>query len=216
MNILYKGTLPSQMLPISFICSLLAAPVWAAEITYGTDSYNVGDTLTAGDLNAKFNELKESVNDNNYNIGIDGTNIDLNTSDIDALSTQIDNISNSISTLESNYPIVAYSGRFNSSNSPEVFNEINHKLIVTNTGGSNSFIVESNTAIFISIVIADNTGATSGTNSSIGATLTRNISGNEIATIDLSEFESPNDTLYRYRCMSINKTNLVTCTQERY
>lgn len=217
MNIIYRGTLLSQMLSISFIYSLLAAPVWAAEITYETDSYTAGDNLTASDLNAKFNELKEGVNDNNYNISIDGISIDTNTSDIGALSTQVDNISNSISTIESNYPIVAYSGRKNSSSSPAVFNEINHKLVVTYVGGNdNSFIVESNTAIPLSIIIADDTGATSGTNSSIGDTLTRNVSGHKVATIDLSEFENAIDTLYRYRCMSINKTNLVSCTQEKY
>lgn len=38
---------------------------FAGEITYPADSYNTGDTLTADDLNAKFNEIKSAVNNNN-------------------------------------------------------------------------------------------------------------------------------------------------------
>ena len=38
---------------------------FAGEITYPVDSYDTGDTLTADDLNAKFNQIKSAVNDNN-------------------------------------------------------------------------------------------------------------------------------------------------------
>ena len=47
---------------------LLTNQSLAADVTYSDDSYTTGDTLTASDLNAKFNELKGSVNDNDARI----------------------------------------------------------------------------------------------------------------------------------------------------
>jgi hypothetical protein len=63
--------------------NLLASPTRAADVTYPTDAYTSGDTLTAADLNAKFNEIKAGINDNNTKVGS-------NTTAIDALSNQLD------------------------------------------------------------------------------------------------------------------------------
>ena len=54
----------------------------AGELTYPDDSYASGDTLTASDLNAKFNGIKASVNDNNGKIDANTTAISDNASKI--------------------------------------------------------------------------------------------------------------------------------------
>jgi hypothetical protein len=50
-------------------------PVLSGQVTYSDDSYGTGDVLTSSDLNAKFNEIKSAINDNDAkgNTG-DGTN----------------------------------------------------------------------------------------------------------------------------------------------
>ena len=45
-------------------CALLSAPVFSGELTYPDNSFVDGDTLSAADLNAKFNDIKSEVNDN--------------------------------------------------------------------------------------------------------------------------------------------------------
>lgn len=46
----------------------LFSHAYAGEVTYPEDSYSFGNTLTADDLNSKFNEIKAEVNDNNARI----------------------------------------------------------------------------------------------------------------------------------------------------
>lgn len=55
---------------VSIVCCglLFSHQALAGEVTYGDDTYTTGDTLTASDLNAKFNEIKAQVNDNNTNV----------------------------------------------------------------------------------------------------------------------------------------------------
>lgn len=55
----------------SLVLALLystALTVHAGEVTYPDNSYNSGDSLSADSLNAKFNEIKSSINDNDINI----------------------------------------------------------------------------------------------------------------------------------------------------
>lgn len=77
-----KGYSLAQLLIIMLMSSLLASPSRAADVTYATDAYTSGDTLTAADLNAKFNNIKSGVNDNN-------AKADTNTTAIDTLSTRL-------------------------------------------------------------------------------------------------------------------------------
>jgi len=95
-------------------CSFCMSPAISGEITYSDDSYASGDTLTAGDLNAKFNAIKESVNGNDANITTSSSNIETNTVNITANTTDIEgntttiyantnnisSITNSINTLQ--------------------------------------------------------------------------------------------------------------------
>ena len=71
-----------QMLTVITFCSLLAAPAWSAEVTYADDAYSTGDTLTADDLNAKFNEIKAGINDNHSSIKINNAGIEANRTSI--------------------------------------------------------------------------------------------------------------------------------------
>jgi hypothetical protein len=49
---------------------LFALPVMAGDISYPDNSYSTGNILTADDLNAKFNEIKADVNDNDGRISV--------------------------------------------------------------------------------------------------------------------------------------------------
>ena len=54
---------------IAFVLMAFAStPLYAGQVTYANDAYTSGDTLTAAGLNAKFNELKAMINDNNTRI----------------------------------------------------------------------------------------------------------------------------------------------------
>ncbi len=59
LNIYFKRT------AVMLFCAAVITTVSAGEITYPDNSYSSGDTLTASDLNDKFNEIKTDVNDNN-------------------------------------------------------------------------------------------------------------------------------------------------------
>jgi len=63
MKVLQDIKATSKLLTV-VICAIFVIPVYAGQITYPTDSYISGDTLTAADLNAKFNEVKTNVNQN--------------------------------------------------------------------------------------------------------------------------------------------------------
>ena len=53
----------------SVIGAMMVAPsALAGEVTYPDDAFSSGQTLKADDLNSKFNELKEDINDNNGRI----------------------------------------------------------------------------------------------------------------------------------------------------
>lgn len=69
-------------------CLLLVNPVVAGEVTYADDSYTAGDTLTASDLNGKFNQIKSAVNGNNTGVTDNASNISTNASAISALQLQ--------------------------------------------------------------------------------------------------------------------------------
>lgn len=63
MKVLQDIKATSKLLTV-VISAIFVIPVYAGQITYPTDSYISGDTLTAADLNAKFNEIKTNVNQN--------------------------------------------------------------------------------------------------------------------------------------------------------
>lgn len=77
----------TRLLTISLFSMIIVIPAYSGEVTYTDDSYTSGDPLTAADLNAKFNEIKADVNDNNTSI-----------IDIDSLITDL---LNRVATLES-------------------------------------------------------------------------------------------------------------------
>lgn len=54
---------PKPVLSLAF-CALFSVPVFSGELTYPDNSFVDGDTLSAAELNAKFNEIKSEVNDN--------------------------------------------------------------------------------------------------------------------------------------------------------
>jgi len=87
-------------------CSLLASPAFSGQVDYPDDSYSSGDTLTAGDLNAKFNKIKTEINDNNLNIESNSNNISTNTTNIDNntnnISTNTTNIGNNTNNISTN------------------------------------------------------------------------------------------------------------------
>ena len=51
----------------SIILLMMFSSAQAGEVTYDDDTYSTGDTLTASDLNTKFNSIKSAINDNNAN-----------------------------------------------------------------------------------------------------------------------------------------------------
>ncbi len=65
-NLNWKTTAQTYVAVIC--CALFILPVQAGQVTYPDNSYTSGDTLTATDLNAKFNEVKADVNNNNDRI----------------------------------------------------------------------------------------------------------------------------------------------------
>lgn len=58
----------STVLATIVLSSLAAAPAYSGQVTYPDNTYSTGDTLTATDLNAKFNESKTNINDNDTRI----------------------------------------------------------------------------------------------------------------------------------------------------
>jgi hypothetical protein len=84
MNNNNTGVLLGQMLSLVMISALFATPASSAEVTYADDAYSTGDTLTADDLNSKFNEIKAGVNDNHGNTKINSTAIETNRAAIDS------------------------------------------------------------------------------------------------------------------------------------
>ena len=75
------------------LCAILVNPSIAGQIEYSDDFYASGDTLTANNLNSKFNEIKQDVNDNH-------TNISANTNDISTNTDDINNNANAITALQ--------------------------------------------------------------------------------------------------------------------
>ena len=90
MDINNTGISLGQMITVMVICSLLAAPAWSAEVTYADDPYTTGDTLTADDLNAQFNDIKAGINDNHNSTKINSTAIETNRTSISTNDTAID------------------------------------------------------------------------------------------------------------------------------
>jgi len=80
-------------------CSLLVSPAFSGEVDYPDDSYSSGDTLTAGDLNAKFNKIKTEINDNSLNIESNSNNISTNTTNI---GNNTNNISTNLTSINTN------------------------------------------------------------------------------------------------------------------
>ena len=122
-------------------------------------------------------------------------------------------------TCDSEFPAVLVASRRNTSGGATIFEEDNHSLVVTFAagGGANDFTIESNNrggGTFVAI--NDGTGTTESDLLSFGEALTKTVSTTRITTIDLSEFFSSTDHLYRYICVSINLSNLVKCRQEIY
>lgn len=115
------------------------------------------------------------------------------------------------------YPEVNYTGRLNTSSSPVFFDEANHHLFVTYTGGANDFtIVSDNGSIGKYVIIDDGTDVTTaGAVSTVDASITKNISISKVAAIDIHE-PLNNDRMYRYRYMVTDSANLVACTREIY
>lgn len=68
MNAIKNIKTSCRLLAATFFCVLFAGSAYSGDITYADDPYTTGDTLTADDLNAKFNEIKTVVNDNNANV----------------------------------------------------------------------------------------------------------------------------------------------------
>jgi len=89
MNNNNTGISLGQMLTVMIICSLLAAPVWSAEVTYADDVYATGDTLTADNLNTQFNNIKIGINDNHSNSKISSAGIETNRTSISTNSAAI-------------------------------------------------------------------------------------------------------------------------------
>lgn len=94
----------------TFFCALFTLPAYSSSIGYGDDPYTSGDTLTADGLNAKFNEIKAAVNDNNTNIGntavtLAGTavNIGDNANNIAAIRAKVDHGAVSIHGAQFNF-----------------------------------------------------------------------------------------------------------------
>ena len=90
MNINNTGISLGQILTVMVICSLLAVPAWSAEVTYADNAYTTGDTLTADDLNTKFNDIKAGVNGNHSSTKINSAVIETNRTSISTNSTAID------------------------------------------------------------------------------------------------------------------------------
>jgi len=67
---LLRNAICSKQALVSAIALFLSLPVMAGNIGYPDDSYTTGDTLSASDLNAKFNGIKSSVNDNDSRISV--------------------------------------------------------------------------------------------------------------------------------------------------
>ena len=171
----------------------------------GVDDYN-----SAYDTEA---EVDAAVANNGYSTG--AHTVDTNAGTLCPNNTLL-NGDGTCDPIPQNYPAVSYSGRANTSGGAVFFDEATHKLIVTYVVGTNDFTIYSDTTDSKRVVIDDGTGATvSGLLITVGATLTKNISTTRITTIDLIEPFS-GDKLYRYRCMAINTSNLVSCTQEIY
>lgn len=171
----------------------------------GVDAYNAAYDTEA--------EIDAAVANNGYSTGAHTT--DTNAGTICPNSTFL-NGDGSCDTIPRNYPAVSYSGRENTSLSPVFFDEPNHKLTATYTGGSNDFTIVSDSTVGKYVVIDDGTGSTvSGQLATVGATLTMNVFTGRVVTIDLVE-PLNQDKLYRYRCMVFGSANLVGCTQETY
>jgi len=90
MKIDNAGISLSQVLFAMITGSLLAAPAWAAELTYADNAYTKGDTLTADNLNTHFNEIKAGVNGNHRGIKTNNTGIKTNRASISTNSAAID------------------------------------------------------------------------------------------------------------------------------
>lgn len=89
MNNNNTGILLGKMLTAMILSSLLAAPAWAAEVTYANDAYTTGDTLTADDLNTHFNDIKAGVNDNHRSTKTNSAKIKTNHTRTSTNSTDI-------------------------------------------------------------------------------------------------------------------------------
>lgn len=72
---------PGKIFALVF-CTLIAVPAYSSSISYTDDSYTTGDTLTAADLNTKFNEIKADVNDNDDRVTTNEGDITTNEGDI--------------------------------------------------------------------------------------------------------------------------------------
>lgn len=90
MDINNTGISPGQMLTVMIICSLLAASAWSAEVTYADNAYTKGDTLTADDLNTRFNDIKAGINGNHNSTKINNTAIETNRTSISTHDMAID------------------------------------------------------------------------------------------------------------------------------
>ena len=106
MNINNTGISLGQMLTIMIICILLAAPAWSAEVTYADNAYTTGDTLTADDLNAKFNDIKAGINGNHSSTKINSAVIETNRTGIStnsaAIGTNSGRITDNSTTIKTN------------------------------------------------------------------------------------------------------------------
>lgn len=106
MNNNNKGILLNQLLTVIIFCSQMVAPAWSAEVTYDDDAYTSGDTLTADDLNNKFNEIKAGINDNHSSTKINSAAIKTNRTSIttngSAIDTNAGRITNNSTEIKTN------------------------------------------------------------------------------------------------------------------
>lgn len=79
----------SQMLLALIVCSALTTTAYSEEVTYPTNFYATGDTLTADDLNTKFNDIKAGINGNYNFINNYGTTINTNSTNINKNTTAV-------------------------------------------------------------------------------------------------------------------------------
>ncbi len=77
MNVLKNIKVIARSVTVTLFCMLFVIPVYSGQVTYPDDSYSSGDPLTALDLNAKFNEIKSTVNGNAAGVAFASSTLDV-------------------------------------------------------------------------------------------------------------------------------------------